>query len=283
VIEGDSKRFLKMLFDKLQWSEDERRQALEKIAKNLEVPVRIIGIGQCGVGKTELLKSIFRISENDLKVLKKLRTGATKATTKTFYSFVIQTKDGFKVEFTDGPGLGEDLERDEEYIQAWIKEIPGHDILYWVMDAASRDIRHIQQNMKRILDETGYRNRFVLVLNKIDQIELEEEDRVKGSVGWHEKFNVPTKKLLKQIELRTNDIIAKFEKYADVDRNHVVACSALKRWQHDVVLDKMLEFLPPEKRIKVAQNRDVKSPIELMAPDVRRRLEAEGETAGYQT
>ena len=64
-------------------------------------PARIVGIGQTGVGKTELLKSIFRISEDDLsnfrdfkaqreKDFYRLKTGATEPVTKDFFSFVIR-------------------------------------------------------------------------------------------------------------------------------------------------------------------------------------------------
>ncbi|GMU38598.1 MAG: hypothetical protein EDS66_13835 [Planctomycetota bacterium] len=272
----DPEKFLEVLFDKLAWSPEQRREAMEKIVRDRDKPVRLIGIGQTGVGKTELLRSIFRISDNDVSVLRQLRTDATKSATKRFYSFRISTDFGFQVEFTDGPGLGEDLQLHAELMQAWINEIPNHDLLYWVLDGSSRDISHIQQNMKSILDATGFRGRFVLVINKVDKIELEQDDRDQGFVGWNEDFNQPTKKLLKQIKRRIGDVIEKFRIYAGVDPEHIVVCSALKRWNHDLVLDKMLALLPPECRLKLNENRDVKSSTELMSPDVRRRVEAEG-------
>lgn len=271
----DAKKFFTTLFDTIGYSDEERKIAMAKIKNDLEVPVKIIGIGQTGVGKTELLKSIFHITDNDITKLKEHRTDATKSATKEFSSLTIGTRNGFKVQLTDGPGLGEDQESDEKYIPAWINEIPNHDLLYWVLDAASRDISHIQQNMKDILDATGFRDRFVLVLNKVDNIQLEEVDRKKTSSPWNSRFNQPTKLLLGQIERRTADIVSKFEKAVGVKQKQIVACSALKRWQHDVVLDKMLELLPKEKRIKAAENRDVKSSTELMDPDVRRALESE--------
>jgi|GEM_PF-1821337 len=279
-MDRDIKKFTSLLFDSIEKESQKTGEkfdpaaARQKMADNLAIPVTIIGIGQTGVGKTELLKSIFRITEKDLASLKEHRTSATKSATKKFSTLRIQTRNGFKVEFTDGPGLGEDEESDERYMAEWISEIPKHDLLYWVLDAASRDIRHIQQNMRRILDATGFRDRFLLVLNKVDNIQLEEEDREVGE-PWDSRFNMPTTKLLEQIERRTADVIARFERFAGVHRDQIVVCSALKRWNHDLVLDKMLELLPAEKRIKVAENRDVKSAVELMAPDVKRRLESE--------
>ncbi len=271
----DPENFLNALFDKLAWSDAERRDAMDKLARNRDKPVRLIGIGQTGVGKTELLRSIFKISEDDLGILRKLRTDATRSETRRFFSFRISTDYGFQVEFTDGPGLGEELGLQAEHIQAWINEIPKHDLLYWVLDGASRDISHIQQNMRIILDATGYRDRFLLVINKVDNIELEEQDREDGHVGWNEEFNQPTKRLLKQVDRRIGDVIEKFRSYAGVDPKHVVVCSALRRWNHDLLLDKMLELLPPDCRLKLNENRDVKSAKDLMAPDVRRRLESE--------
>jgi predicted GTPase len=272
-MKADPSKLFEMLFNKLEWTPNERREAMEKINHDLDKPVRLIGIGQTGVGKTELLKSIFRISEKDVSILRKLRTDATKSATKKYYSIRISTDTGFQVEFTDGPGLGEDYELQTEHIQMWINEIPKHDLLYWVLDGSSRDISHIQQNMKIILDATGFRDRFLLVINKIDKIELEEKDRIKGHTGWNEKYNIPTKKLLKQIDRRLTDVINKFYKCSGVDPSHVVVCSALRRWNHDLVLDKMLELLPPECRLKVNENRDVKSTTDLMDPEIRKLIE----------
>jgi len=268
----DIDRFLSELMDYLDFSPAEQQQALAKLKASAAVPVRLIGIGQTGVGKTELLRSIFRMSDDQLEALRELRTGSTESTTKGFHTFEIRSPEGLSIEFTDGPGLGEDQDLDESYIAQWVAEIPKHDLLYWVMDAASRDISHIQRNMKRILDETGFRSRFLLVLNKVDNIQLDEIDRDHGARGWNARFNVPTARLEALIARRTADITAKFSRAAAIDPEQIVACSALKRWNHGEVLDRMLALLPPEKRLKAAINRDVKSATELMDPDIRARI-----------
>lgn len=274
-MQRDAKKFLTSLFDAIGFDGAQRRSAMQQFSRDLEIPVKLIGIGQTGVGKTELLKSIFRLTDEDAEVLKEHRISATASATKNFSSLTIRTRDGFKVQFTDGPGLGEDEASDEMYIAAWIREIPKHDLLYWVLDAASRDIRHIQQNMKTILDATEFRSRFLLILNKVDNIQLEEDDRTRVRQPWNLRYNQPTKELLRQIDLRTADVMKKFGTYIGLTQNQMIACSALRRWNHGAVLDKMLELLPPEKRIKVAENRDVKSAVDQMAPDVQRKLRSE--------
>ena len=92
-------------------------KAMRKVREDLKNPVCFIGIGQTRVGKTELLRSIFAIGSNKLEDLRKLKTSATKSETKNFFSFRIESEDGFIVEFTDGPGLGESSELETKYLQ----------------------------------------------------------------------------------------------------------------------------------------------------------------------
>lgn len=273
---------LKQLVGMLDISDSEKRQKLEILEKDLKEPVRIIGIGQCGVGKTELLKSIFKINESDIEEHRKfkgkisdydlLETGAVRAVTKKFFSFTIENNEGFRVQFTDGPGLGETAEKEERYIAEWVAEIPKHDLLYWVLDGSSRDIVHIQTNMVKILDLTGYRNRLVVVLNKVDQILLPIELELRGVMGWNLDFNQPSKALLKLIEERTNDIIEKLEKHVAISKQQIVVCSARRRWNHDQVFDKFMEFLPDTKKIKASRNREIKDHTELMTEHGRKVL-----------
>jgi predicted GTPase len=251
--------------NELQIDDSQKNEIRSKIQEDLDKPVKIIGAGQSGVGKSTLLRSIFDIKEDDIP--NDITTDPTSAETDEFESFQIENEDGFKIEFTDGPGLGESLSRDEELIPKWIEEIQKNDLLYWVLDASSRDIAHIQGNMDKILDQTGYRDRIVVVLNKIDQIELEREDRKKGVEGWNERYNVPSDELEEQIEKRTNDITDKLSNIG-VPKNKIIACSALKRWNHGEVLDKLIDSLPEDKQIKVSANRDVADIRELVSDDV---------------
>ncbi|HWR83969.1 MAG TPA: GTPase [Candidatus Deferrimicrobium sp.] len=278
-------RELEKLFDALNLSPEDRAEKLRILREDMKKPVRIAGIGQTGVGKTELLKSIFRISEEAISAYLKfkglkedfdrLETGAVKSVTKEFFSFTIENPEGFRVEFTDGPGLGESGETDARYIEMWIKEIPRHDLLYWVLDASSRDMAHIQKNIKYVLDRTNYRDRLVVVLNKVDQILLPIEVELKGVIGWDPDLNRPSKALERLIEQRTDDIMDKLEKYIDLKREQMVACSARRRWNHGAVLDKILEFLPEEKRLKASRNREVKDFSELMSPRGRKIISGE--------
>lgn len=253
------------LFDRIGLSATERKKKMDILLKERQIPVKIIGAGQCGVGKTELLKSIFDISTGDLTEYEKLKTGAVKAVTKDFFSFVITNDNGFKVQFTDGPGFGEDETLEEKYFKMWINEIPNHDLLYWVLDGSSRDIQHIQRNIKRILDETGYSKKVIIILNKVDQILLSADDEAKGIIGWDNDLNIPSEELDNLIKQRTDDIIEKLEAYVNISRDQIVVCSARKRWNHGAVLERFLQYLPKDKRLFVSTNRDVKDFTELMS------------------
>jgi len=270
--EQSRKELINKLIDALPGSPEEKEQQRRTLEADLREPVRFIGIGQTGVGKTELLRSIFSIAPTDLSVLRELKTGAARSTTKTFYSFTIESSEGFKVQFTDGPGLGESRDLEQDLLDMWCEEIPNHDILYWVLDASSRDISHIQGNMRKILDCTNYRDKLVVVLNKADHIYLDLEEELAGKVGWDLDFNIPSDDLELIIKERTDDIIAKLENYVDISRNQMVVCAARRRWNHGAVLDKLLETLPEEKRIKASRNRDVKPSAELMSDEAKREI-----------
>lgn len=264
---------LDKLFGLLHLSPEEERKKRAILERDMRKPAKLIGVGQTGVGKTTLLRSIFRIGDEHLERIKDFKTNPVVSETRVFRSFTIPTPEGFLVQFTDGPGLGESEEMDDHYIPMWIKEIPKHDLVYWVLDGASRDMRHIQQNMKRILDATNYHTRVVVVLNKVDNIELDEEDDADNDGGWSREFNFPTEALEALIKARTDDVIKKLAKYVKISEEQMVVCSARRRWNHGPVLDKLIERLPAEKRIKVSRARDVKDPRELMNPEALREIE----------
>lgn len=256
--------FLDKLIDSLDISDEEKAIKKKKLIENIEIPVKFAVIGQAGVGKTELLRSIFRIDGTDRSVISNLKTGSYKATTKYFYSFIIKNEFDLKIQFTDGPGLGEDMRLEEKYIDMWCDEITRNDILYWVIYGPNRDIAHIQTTMKTILDRTKFHDRIVIVINKVDQFALSEEARAAGNASWDEDLNIPTDELEEIISLRPDDIIEKLARHANVSKDRIVACSALKRWNHGKILDLLVASLPEELRYKVSANRDVKDFTELI-------------------
>ena len=123
--------------------------------------------------------------------------------------------------------------------------------------------------MKRILDATGYRNRLVVVLNKVDQILLPLELEERGVIGWDLDFNRPSKALLRLINERVQDVVDKLTGYVEISHDQIVACSARRRWNHGEVLDKFLYFLPENVKIKVSRLREEKDHTELMSRRAR--------------
>ena len=53
----------------------------------MKEPARLLGIGQTGVGKTTLLRSIFRIADEHVEQIKDLRVNPVVSDTKVFRSF----------------------------------------------------------------------------------------------------------------------------------------------------------------------------------------------------
>ena len=258
-------------------NEKEKREFLEEVREELDEPVKVIGAGQSGVGKSTLLRSIFEINEEEEDIPDWLTTSATSAETEEFRSYTMETEEGFKIQFTDGPGLGESMEKDEEYLPQWAEEIEEHDLFYWVLDSSARGaITSVQRNLDYLLKNTNYDNNIVIVMNKVDQIQLPREKRSKhGGDQWNEKYNLPTDELENQIEKRTEDIQEKLHRYNGISKNQMVACSALKRWHNDEVLDKFVDQLPPADRVKMLAHRDVNDFTELMNEEAKEELDFE--------
>lgn len=267
-----SKRIDEALPDTLEG--EKKQEFLKEIKKELDEPVSIIGAGQSGVGKSTLLRSIFEINEDDDDIPDWLTSDATSAETDEFRSYTMETEEGFKIRFTDGPGLGEDKQKDKEYLPRWAEEIEEHDLFYWVLDSTSRGtMSAVQDNLEYLLENTDYDNNVVIVMNKVDQIQLPREERSKyGGDQWNEKYNLPTDKLEEQIAKRTEDIQERLHRYNGISRNQMIACSALKRWHNDKVLDKFVEQLSPADRVKMLANRDVNDFTELMDEDAKEEL-----------
>jgi predicted GTPase len=254
---------------------EKKQELLQEVRKELDEPVKIIGAGQSGVGKSTLMRSIFEISEDDSDIPVWLTSSATSAETEEFRSHTIETEEGFKIKFTDGPGLGESIENDKEYRPQWAEQIQDHDLFYWVLDASARGtMSAVQKNLKYLIQETGYDDRMVVVMNKVDQIQLPRDEREKyGGDQWNEEYNLPTDRLEEQIEKRADDIKEKLHSHTGLSKEQMIACSALKRWRNDKVLDKFVEHLPPADRVKMLANRDVNDFTELMSEEAKRKLE----------
>ena len=107
---------------------------IKHLEDDLKTPVKILGIGKAGVGKTELVKSIFsyynehKPSETEL-IVSNIHTG-----TKDFERIIIQSPLGGQILITDSPGLGEGREKDKVLLTNIINEIKNHDLVYWVFD-----------------------------------------------------------------------------------------------------------------------------------------------------
>lgn len=225
--------------------------------KERSEPLKLIGSGQTGVGKTTLIRSIFRISQNQTPP-ETLKVGNIDPVTMKFQTVEI-IKDGFILQLTDGPGLGGTFDEmeEEELIKQWIQEIPKHDLLYWVIDASSRDYYHVFRNLKRILDETKFYDKTIIIINKVDDIFLFDEEKSDKKV-WITKDNHPAPELQQVIELKVTKISEHFARKLGIQKEQIIPCSALKGYKVGSVFDAMVKLVPKEKRIKMYKGVEIK-------------------------
>src|SRR5437868_5652282 len=113
---------------------NELRQLLQAITQEIRHRPPIIGlVGVSGVGKSSTINTLFKTS---------LPTSDTVACTKEFSLNDVQatiSKGGSTrtavLRVVDAPGLGEDLERDPNYLDMYREHLPHCDVILWVIAA----------------------------------------------------------------------------------------------------------------------------------------------------
>ncbi|MEK0194085.1 MAG: hypothetical protein EAZ78_14970 [Oscillatoriales cyanobacterium] len=99
--------------------------------------------------------------------------------------------------------------------------------------------------------------RLVIGLNQVDKI---------VSDGWDMRLNMPTESAEKQIQRRSNDIIQRLTKYADISSENIEYYSALKRYRLVPLLTKIIKNAYAGFKLDNLQPADL---FELADPEVK--------------
>lgn len=156
------------------------REIGEAILRELvERPPTIGLIGVSGVGKSSTINRLFRTE---------LPTSDSVACTTEFRAVPLQVSyhgrgaepSTVALRVVDAPGLGEDVRKDEEYLELYRENLPQCDVVLWVMSARNRAVALDQQYLARLPE---IHSRVVLGINQVDIVEPRD---------WSEAYNVPS-------------------------------------------------------------------------------------------
>lgn len=149
-------------------------------------PLTIIVIGVSGVGKSSVINRIFKST---------LPVSHTVACTREFMStdLSLQMTNGvaagieLSLRVIDCPGLGEDISKDPEYLDHYLKHLQEADITLFVSAARNRAVA-LEQKYLYVLKEAGYN--MVFGLSQVDLVE---------PLNWNERLNLPSKEQANRI------------------------------------------------------------------------------------
>jgi predicted GTPase len=182
-----------------------RAQVEEAAAK----PPRIALLGETGVGKSSTINALFNegLPISHEKSCTKLETEVT-------------GKVGEPIIIVDLPGVGEDVDADEEHFATYARVLPGVDIALWIIKADNRAMSNIQRALQRLVEDKSLDpKRLVLAINQVDLAQ---------PGAWDEDINQPSVEQERTIDARRKDIISKVQRIVPLAEEHVVAYSAMK-------------------------------------------------------
>lgn len=195
-----------------------QKQVEEEAAK----PPRIALLGETGVGKSSTINSLFNEG---------LEVSHTKACTKIETEVI--GKAGEKIVIVDLPGVGEDLEADEEHFSTYARVLPGVDIALWIIKADNRAMTNVQRAIQRLVEDKALDpKRLVVAINQVDTVQ---------PGAWDEVINQPSVEQEVTIEARRKDIVSKIRRIVPLADAHVVAYSATKFYNLELLVHAMVK------------------------------------------
>ena len=220
--------------NKLSVQEIERlKERIRQRVHELRTYVPKIGVfGVAGVGKSSLCNALFG---SDVAAISDVA-----ACTRSPQEILIG-ENGRGLCLVDVPGVGERIERDEEYFALYKSLMPELDLVIWVIKADDRAYAVAERAYKEIIKPHTKHCPTLFVVNQVDKINPVRE--------WDDEKNCPGEKQLANIQVKVNEIIKAF----DVSTERIQTVSAEAKYNLEAVMDAIVDILPKEKKYAVTR------------------------------
>lgn len=223
----------------------------------LNTPPKIAIIGKSGVGKSSTINALFG---TDLEV------SDNKACTKKPEANKIHGKAGDIVVY-DMPGLGEDIDVDEQYLEYYQEVLPEIDIAIWVFvaNAVGRSVAYDQMMLRKLQESLGksITDKIIFGVNQVDLIEPND---------WIEIANMPSEAQEINIHERTIDLRAKMSKVLNPE--NVICYSAKKRYNLEKLFSTMISACANQRGWVLNSRASIADYMELVDPDFLQKLKS---------
>lgn len=185
------------------------------VQEELAHPPKVAIIGKSGVGKSTTINALFGLDEK----VSHTTHGTTEASKQ-----IIELPQGGKLEVIDMPGLGEDIELDEEYAKIYEQTLPKADVVVYIIQGNLKALTEDQKILRDIVEKVmvNLKSRLVVGLNQVDKI---------GPGTWNTKFNYPSSEQEDNINRRCQDIQKKLSSALAIKVEQVEYYSADKRYR----------------------------------------------------
>lgn len=192
-------------------------------------PPCIALIGETGVGKTSTINALFA---------KGLDVSHTRACTQIEIEIIGER--GRPVRVFDMPGLGEDLDADEQHFETYRRVLRDVDAVVWILKADNRAMTNVQRSLARLVNDNILNvSRLVVALNQVDLLQ---------PGAWDRQINLPSPEQEVTIAKRREDILERIHKVVKLPERHVVAYSAHTFYNLDALLEALLEACDETRR-----------------------------------
>lgn len=183
------------------------------VMEELAHPTHIAVIGKCGVGKTSTINSLFGF---------KGKVSHTRAATKHVQDYLYENEHG-RLRISDLPGLGEDLDTEENYRAMYVEVLKNCEIALFVLRADSRDMMDVQRIFREVINPTipQVARKIVIGLNQVDLVYPGD---------WIDGANLPSTAQEKNIQAIAKERLRSIRKTFPIKPRQIVPYSATKRY-----------------------------------------------------
>lgn len=209
------------------------KKRIQGKVKELRSYVPKVGIfGVTGVGKSSLCNALFG---SDAAAISDVA-----ACTREPQEIFIGNEDKQQgIYLVDVPGVGETIERDEEYFELYRKLMPELDLVLWVIKADDRAYAVAEKVYKEIVRPHKERCPTLFVINQVDKVEPIRE--------WNVKEGLPGERQQTNILKKIDEISKAFE----ISTRYIATVSAEEKYNLEQLMDSIVDVLPKEKKYAV--------------------------------
>ena len=212
----------------------EIRDFIQREIKRIRTYTPKIGVfGTTGVGKSSLCNALFgrEIAE----------VSDVAACTRNPQEILVTDDEGGGLILVDVPGVGENLERDQEYIELYQQLAPELDLILWAIKADERAYSSSVQAYRTAIRPHEDKCPVVFVITQADKIEPCRE--------WDVRRRQPSGRQAHNLEAKKQHVAKEF----DLASTQLVAVSAEENYNLNLLVSTIVAVLPNDKKASLVR------------------------------